>query len=129
MPKLTPSKRVHFARLFIGLALLPSAASAATIYLECNAVNQTGHQRHLRISLNEAQGTAQITVVETGYAATRSAMFTPNEVTWVNPVAGFRQHLAVNRTSLKFSSYMDGIGDAGESGQCVIPTDDPNRKF
>jgi len=117
------------SKLFIGLALLSSQASAASIYLECNAINRTGHERHLRIGLNETGGNAQMTVVETGYTATYAAMFTPNEVTWAATVAGFRQHMAVNRTSLRFTSYMDGIGDAGESGQCIMPKDDPNRKF
>jgi hypothetical protein len=110
-------------------ALVCDPASATSVYLECDAVGYEGHTRHLRIGLNETEGTAQILVVETGYTEVRPAMFTPDEVTWAAQTAGFEQHLAVNRTTLAFSSHMDGIGDADEHGQCVLPPTDPNRKF
>jgi hypothetical protein len=113
----------------IGVALLSHPATAASVYLECDAVGYGGHTRHLRIALNESEGAAQMLVVETGYTQTRPAMFTPTEVTWAAPTAGFQQHMVVNRATLAFSSHMDGIGDADEHGQCVMPQTDPNRKF
>jgi len=113
--------------LLIGLIAVP--VSSSPVFLECTAVGTGGHERHLQIGLNENEGTAQITIVETGFADSGPAMFTPNEVTWARPVAGFRQHMTVNRSTLAFSSHMDGIGDADEHGQCVIPKANADRKF
>jgi hypothetical protein len=111
------------------VASVSTAVPAASVYLECTAVSQTGHTRHLQIGLNEGEGTAQYTVVETGFTETRPAMFTPTSVTWAMVTAGFRQHMIVDRSTLQFSSSMDGISDAGEHGQCLMPKTDPNRQF
>lgn len=104
-------------------------ATAGSAYLECIAISPSGNERQLKINLNEAEGTAQFTVVKTGFTESAPAMFTPNEVTWATPVAGFRQHMTVNRSTLAFSSHIDGIGDADEHGKCIIPKANAVRQF
>lgn len=111
-------------------ALLAAAVSSQTTYLECAVTRRFNqHERHLKVTLNEATGKAQYWVIEDNGSDTMDAIFTPDEVSWTRDMGGAWQHTTIDRTTLKYGSKTDGFPDFEETGQCVLAKPAAKRKF
>lgn len=114
-----------FALVIVG-SLQSSAATAKPTYLSCITTQSPDHKIHQQIFVNEEQGSATVTTVETGNVDKGTAVFMADriDITLPGPLG---IHFVIDRANLK-SSMVLGAG-LEIPGQCEITRSKPSNKI
>ena len=78
----------------IAIAVIPCAANAAPVYLQCQLTQDVGQKAPWDVTLNEEAGTVTYTFPELGRAYTVPGVFTAGKVTF--------RSFTINRTNFAF---------------------------
>lgn len=110
--------------LITALCCASFTANAAPVYLECEHPDTKGATSY-KITLNEEAQTVVYQIVNNGNSFTRPAQFSQTEVVFKTTVASqpilIELQYRIDRTNLKFTRTLTGIGEPGTAtGLCTI---------
>ncbi|MBP6362343.1 MAG: hypothetical protein KA233_00860 [Novosphingobium sp.] len=113
---MSPWKYLAASAVLAGIAM-PSAASAAPVFLKCEMPNGPGKTLQMSVQLNEQGSTASYAFAN-GDTFRTAAIFTPNEVTF-GTFSIDRSNLVIRRRNDGRLAQLSGLPPVSQ-GQCQV---------